>query len=612
MSDTLGMMAPENEEFLQTSTMLERRIGASAESMLELQLYSAKTGKTMMDSYASVVGTGKAEAARLKVAMSEKQILDAVSKSSATIHLNFKGSLAAMSKAVVQAQKMGLSLDKINKMGEGMLDFESSIAKEMEAQLLTGKNIDMSKARQLALDGDTNGLMQELNKQIGSQAEYEKMNTIQKQAYAEALGMSKDEMDEMYHAQAKATALGALASKSASEQYEALSKQGKSHEEIAKILGDKAAEDAKSASVNEKMAATMERVQEAIGQATQKLIPTIEKVANWLSNTKNIEHVIENIIIGAKVLGGLFLGWKAAQMATYISKLGQVTTEQQQLSLQERQVAASEQQLMIMQQQQAGLTQQASTQGVINAEKQTSVGITGEQTVAESAVQAIQTSEVVTEGSKNMAKEAGLAITGQTGVAEKVNDVTKKAQLGTEKVLGMNKKSNLVTTKVQDVTEKTISATKRTQIGLSAIEGNKEKKNAGFSIANAIAKVTGGSGMLGPAALVVGGLAATMLFGYLSSVGGDSGGGSGSAPSAASIVPASSGGSEQPKIDPMNQAAETKKVLQNTALAAPAKDVQRGGNTSVYVNVDPITGQKVVKTITDDYGVGADRSKVTA
>ena len=103
-----------------------------------------------------------------------------------------------------------------------------------------------------------------------------------------------------------------------------------------------------------------------------------------------------------------------------------------------------------------------------------------------------------------------------------------------------------------------------------------------------------------------------MLFGYLSSVGGDSGGGGGSAPSAASIVPASSGGGEQPKIDPMNQAAETKKVLQNTALAAPAKDVQRGGNTSVYVNVDPITGQKVVKTITDDYGVGADRSKVTA
>ncbi|NBW58486.1 hypothetical protein EBR43_12080, partial [bacterium] len=138
MSDTLGMMAPENEEFLQTSTMLERRIGASAESMLELQLYSAKTGKTMMSSYASVVGAGKAEAARLKVAMSEKQILDAVSKSSATIHLNFKGSLAAMSKAVVQAQKMGLSLDKINKIGEGMLDFESSISKEMEAQLLTG------------------------------------------------------------------------------------------------------------------------------------------------------------------------------------------------------------------------------------------------------------------------------------------------------------------------------------------------------------------------------------------------------------------------------------------------------------------------------------------
>jgi predicted transcriptional regulator len=41
----------------------------------------------------------------------------------------------------------------------------------------------------------------------------------------------------MYHAQKKAQVLGEMANASASEQYETLRKQGKSHEQIAEILG---------------------------------------------------------------------------------------------------------------------------------------------------------------------------------------------------------------------------------------------------------------------------------------------------------------------------------------------------------------------------------------
>ena len=36
----------------------------------------------------------------------------------------------------------------------GTLDFENSIAKEMEAQILTGKSINLNRARELAFAGD--------------------------------------------------------------------------------------------------------------------------------------------------------------------------------------------------------------------------------------------------------------------------------------------------------------------------------------------------------------------------------------------------------------------------------------------------------------------------
>jgi len=47
------------------------------------------------------------------------------------------------------------------------LDFESSIANELEAELLLGKNINLEKARQAALDNDLATLAVEIkNKQV--------------------------------------------------------------------------------------------------------------------------------------------------------------------------------------------------------------------------------------------------------------------------------------------------------------------------------------------------------------------------------------------------------------------------------------------------------------
>jgi hypothetical protein len=71
----------------------------------------------------------------------------------------------ALTQAATQAQALGLSMKQVEQISESMLNFEDSIGKELEAQLLTGGNINLAKAREHALTGDMVGLTNEIQKQ---------------------------------------------------------------------------------------------------------------------------------------------------------------------------------------------------------------------------------------------------------------------------------------------------------------------------------------------------------------------------------------------------------------------------------------------------------------
>ena len=94
-----------------------------------------------------------------------------------------------LAEAAVAAAKLGLSLDGVLKASEGLLDFESSITKEFEAQVLTGQALNLEKARQAALAGDQEGLLQEI-RSIAQGVNVESMNVVQKDAIAGAIGIS--------------------------------------------------------------------------------------------------------------------------------------------------------------------------------------------------------------------------------------------------------------------------------------------------------------------------------------------------------------------------------------------------------------------------------------
>ncbi len=115
------------------------------------------------------------------------------------------------------AAKLGTNMSTISGIADGLLDFESSITKELELGAMLGKNINLDKARQLAMEGDLDGMMKETLKSLGGIDAFNKMDYFQKKATADLLGVSVAEMQKMATNAEKAGTMGEVMSSSFSK-----------------------------------------------------------------------------------------------------------------------------------------------------------------------------------------------------------------------------------------------------------------------------------------------------------------------------------------------------------------------------------------------------------
>tara|TARA_R100000234_G_scaffold118567_2_gene99281 strand:- start:329 stop:2224 length:1896 start_codon:yes stop_codon:yes gene_type:complete len=102
-----------------------------------------------------------------------------------------------LAKAAIEARKLGLNLGTVDKIAESLLDFESSIESQLEAQVLLGRSLNLDRARQLALSGDLEGVLAEVKEQVGGAAEFAKLDVLQKKALAAAVGLEVSELSKL-------------------------------------------------------------------------------------------------------------------------------------------------------------------------------------------------------------------------------------------------------------------------------------------------------------------------------------------------------------------------------------------------------------------------------
>ena len=206
--DDLGFI-PENLAASAVNiTAIAGRFGIANDEAAKLVNEFALVGGTSLETAQNVVtavGT-LAELNNVAPAMVMKDLADATAEFAEFS----KDGGANLAGAAIQARRLGVSLSTTAKISNSLLDFQSSIEKELEASLLIGRQLNFNKARELAFTGDIEGATQSVVKQLGGRAEFEKLNVFAKRALAESIGVDVGELSRLVGGRQVADASGKM------------------------------------------------------------------------------------------------------------------------------------------------------------------------------------------------------------------------------------------------------------------------------------------------------------------------------------------------------------------------------------------------------------------
>jgi hypothetical protein len=296
ITDQLGFLGPANDAFAGTAAKIEKRIGGSADAMAGLATAGALAGMNLNKAYATVIGYAKVSGARNKLALTERQIIGEIAKTSSAVLVNFKGNLPALAEAVVRAKKLGTTLDQIAKQGDALLDFENSIAAQFEAEVLTGREINLNKARELALLGKTAELGEELAKQSVTLETFGAMDMLAKEATAKSVGLTTEELSKQLVMQRQAVQLGAQQGQTLQNRYNQMLKEGKTRDQIARTIGQSEEAELNRVSTAERLEAIMFRLKETLASMVAgPVLGLVNQMVTWLSSAVNIKKVADGI-----------------------------------------------------------------------------------------------------------------------------------------------------------------------------------------------------------------------------------------------------------------------------------------------------------------------------
>ena len=283
------------------------RTGLSESAMGVFAKKAVAAGTTIKDQLKIVHATSMELSAQTGIMMNAKDIQEGIGEMSALQRLNNQNNTKEMAKQVFQAKMLGISQSQLASVSSSLLDFESSIGAEMEAELLTGKQLNLEEARRLALNNDMEGVAREMTKQGITQASFAGMNAIKQEALAKAFGMQKEDMAEMLLNEGKLQAVkeaGFKSTSDAQEQYNKALKEGNLTEALKNDLAEAGLlNQMESATMADKMAAAQDKIKDLFVKIMEPLMPILDVMMTIME--KAFKPLMPILSAVASLLGGI-------------------------------------------------------------------------------------------------------------------------------------------------------------------------------------------------------------------------------------------------------------------------------------------------------------------
>jgi len=277
LSKLVGFNIPLSKSLLKEFTTLTKNIGISEESAGGLGKLTLATGKDARQVTTQALGTAQALQSQYGIQLDNREVLEDIGKVSGQLLANFQANPSAIAAAVTQAKLLGINLETVKKQGESLLNFESSIENELKAELLTGQQLNLEKARSAALSGDQVTLMKELNNQNIDFNKFSKMNVLAQKSLAEALGLSADELSDQLFKQQM---------------------MHKSKAEVIALGGEEAAQRLEQLSAQDKFNNAVEKLQDIFGNLVAgPLGSMLNIITSILSNTISLSAIMGGVMI---------------------------------------------------------------------------------------------------------------------------------------------------------------------------------------------------------------------------------------------------------------------------------------------------------------------------
>ena len=261
-------------------------------------------------------------------ATDQKAVMKSIAGSSATTRFNMRGQKDAMLKTANYATLLRLDMEKMRDAAEGTLNFEDSIEKEMQAELMLGKDINLEAYRYAALTGNQAKQAEELNRLISTHGKDLHGNVLLQNQFAAALGISRDELMNAVEGQDQQKKLG---EDMASEQ-QRINKYVKEGKTIAEATAMAKADSTEGVI---KSAQAAEEITRALEMVKRSLMEVMLPLAQKIFSTKNIQafvkfakkaisflgKVVEIIANNFEIILMALVAWKGIQMIRGIKNM---------------------------------------------------------------------------------------------------------------------------------------------------------------------------------------------------------------------------------------------------------------------------------------------------